>query len=339
MVRPYFEVRAKDPMNLFRRVKLAEWDDVYASVSPVGEWLMQGASLFSDWEAWTRMVAHFGYGPMRGRVTISGFRRPESLKLFARVTMMSALFQHTMLYDIWSQLGVEFKRSMLVKVDTPTTSLGSRTLRIYWVTDQGWSKRLRDRSGGIGEILKLIIKAGVIARADAVCICTNKDDATEAAPAVVRDHFPNAVIMPHNSKGQNRFRHHSALIHTAALNAYTPDIRWLETVLGIDSHTQRIARTGQEVYQSLMRLSLRDPRSTADVTLVVMDQDVAVWLPQWFSPTDQVEVIEIDSSGVVKRKKSHTGRPALGEQPMTNAERQRRWRQRRDDEQGDVTEV
>jgi hypothetical protein len=27
------------------------------------------------------------------------------------------------------------------------TWLGDRRLRIYWATDEGWSKRLRDRSG------------------------------------------------------------------------------------------------------------------------------------------------------------------------------------------------
>jgi hypothetical protein len=37
--------------------------------------------------------------------------------------------------------------SPLVKLEEPTTPLGSRR-----VTDQGWIKRLRDRSGGIGAI-------------------------------------------------------------------------------------------------------------------------------------------------------------------------------------------
>jgi hypothetical protein len=31
-----------------------------------------------------------------------------------------------------------------------------------------------------------------------------------------------------------------------------------------------------------------------------MDRDVAEWLPQWFDPIDQVEVIGIDSSGVIR---------------------------------------
>ena len=99
--------------------------------------------------------------------------------------------------------------------------------------------------------------------------------------------------------------------------------------MGINSSQQRIARTGQEIYQSLLRLSLRDPTSKHDVVLVVMDKHCAEWLPQWFEPAEQVEVAEIDSSGVIKRKASRTGRPALGERPMSNAERQRRYREQR----------
>jgi len=67
------------------------------------------------------------------------------------------------------------------------------------------------------------------------------------------------------------------------------------------------------------------------VTLVVMDEHVAEWLPPWFSPADQVEVIEIDSSGVVRRK-GRPGRPSLGDRPMTAVECQARRRQRRHDQ-------
>jgi hypothetical protein len=258
-------------------------------------------------------------------VTISGFRRPEVLMQFASATVMSALFESTYCYAIWSQLGVQFEKSTLVPLAEPTTRLGKRRLKVFWLTDQGWSKRLRDRSGGIGAIFNLIIKAGVLDPSEPVCVCTNKDDASEDDPAVVRAHFPNAIMIPHNSRGQNRFRHYHQLIHCATLNSATPDIRWIETVLGLDSKTQRIARCGQEVYQTLLRLSIREPTATHDITLVVMDRDVALWLVQWFTPAAQVDVEEIDSSGVVRRK-GKPGRPALGDRAMTAAERQRRRR-------------
>ena len=78
--------------------------------------------------------------------------------------------------------------------------------------------------------------------------------------------------------------------------------------MGEDAGEQRIARTGAAVYQALMRLSLRDPTAKRDVTLVVMDKDVAEWLPQWFTPADQVEVAGIEADVA---RKGHPGRPDL----------------------------
>jgi hypothetical protein len=107
------------------------------------------------------------------------------------------------------------------------------------------------------------------------------------------------------------------------LNPYGADIEFLEAMLDIGARDQRIGRVGHSVYQSLMRLSLRDPTCTRDVTLVVMDRDVAEWLPRWFEPADQVEVIGI---GGELLRKGRGGRPRTG--AMSNAERQRRWRLR-----------
>jgi hypothetical protein len=118
-------------------------------------------------------------------------------------------------------------------------------------------------------------------------------------------------------------------VHCAALNAYTSDIKWIEAALRIDALQQRIARTGQGIYRTLMRLSLREPSSTHDVRIVVADKDVAEWLAQWFEPHNQVEVIEIDSTEVIRRK-GRTGRPPIGTRAMTSAERMRRLRQRRE---------
>ena len=239
--------------------------------------------------------------------------------------MLGALLGHSLAHAVWAALGVRFVPSPLIRLNQTTTLLGSRRLKIFWLTDESWSKRLRDRSGGIAAILDAVAKAAVINPSEPLCVVVNKDDGSEGNPEAVRKSFPMAQIMPHRVEGQNRFRHIDQLIHCAALNAYTPDIRFLEAVLGIGAQDQRIARTGAAVYQALMRLSLRDPTATRDVTLVVMDRDVAEWLPQWFTPADQVEVAGIDAD--VEHKGRH-GRPRK-EFPLTNAQRQQRWRDRR----------
>lgn len=84
----------------------------------------------------------------RGRVTLLGFCRPHRLKMFKSVTIMSALFEHTMTYAVWSTLRVNFIRSETIKVDQPITLFGKRRLRIFTLFHDGWSKRAHDRSGG-----------------------------------------------------------------------------------------------------------------------------------------------------------------------------------------------
>jgi hypothetical protein len=324
-LRPYCILRTHSPKRVQRRITLMPVDDVYRLLHPVPLWLKQQTQLFVEWESRVRLLAGQGVGPQRGKVSICGFRRPDALRSFRRVTMLGALLQHSLTWHVWDSLGVRFAPSQLIKLAQTTTRLGPRRLRIYWLSDEGWSKRLRDRSGGIDAILAAIAQAGVVDQRQPVCVQVNRDDGSEENPTVVRPFFPLAQVMPHKVEGQNRFRGIHQLIHCAALNSCTPDIRFLETVLGIDSREQRIARTGYAVYQALMRLSLRDPTGKDDVTLVVMDQDVAEWLKQWFTPGEQVVVAKLNTD--VIRSKGKPGRPRKLD-ALTNAQRQQRWRER-----------
>jgi hypothetical protein len=344
---PKYNTKTQDPLYWFKRHEFAKHqDDIYDYLDPIAKWLMQGNPLFTAAEAWEQMImrapkkpdddamlddpeyiaAKDAYNdPYRGLITITGFMRPDMLSHFKRVTVMSALFKHTMLYQVWTQLGVEFVPSQRVAVNVPTTDLGTRKLKIYWLSDEGWSKRTRDRSGGITPILELIRDAKVLRRNQPVCVVVNKDDGDEKNPGKIKQVFKNAVIMPNNVKGQNIWIKNNQLIHCSALNSYTSDIRWVENVLGVDGDHQRICRTGHEVYQALMRLSLREPTETQDITLVVMDKDIAEWLPQWFSPNNQVSVEEIYSGSVIKKKSKRGPKPVTGK-TMTGAERMRRHR-------------
>lgn len=320
-----------DPLQWVRfraSMHAREQDEIYDLIAPIPQWIMQGAELFTAKKAWRSMLKEdTDPNRHRGQVTIAGFRRPDSLAKFRSVTVLSALFTHTVTYHLWSRLGVKFVRTTDIK--QRQTSLGKRKLQIYWLSDQGWSKKVRDRSGGITKVLDLIKDAGVINPEQSVCAVVNKDD-TEQDPAVVKKVFNNAIILPHNTRGRNDWRHEHQLIYLPALNSFTSDIRWVES-LGIDADKQRIARVGQDAYQTLMRLSLREPSERANVTVVVVDKDVAEWLSQWFSPEAQVEVSEIDSRGVIWRKRGsgrQGGRPK-SDSALSNAERQRRFKERR----------
>lgn len=328
----YYQLTAQQEEWLAYRIHEAPRDMVYQLFGDVPIWLKQDHPLFTlraPWDAMTADKDSPAYKGRSGTINIIGIRRPDALRNYKSVTIMSALFEHTMCYAAWSRLGVTFRRSETIKVAQPVVRLGKRKLKIYYLTDQGWSLYARDRSGGIAKVFDLIHDAKVIDLDKPVCVVTNVSDRNDpAVDGKLRGLFPRMIWLPNDARGLNEYLHHHQLIHTAALNSYTADIRWLEEALGIDSLQQRIGRTGQAIYQSLMRLSLRQPDATDDVILVVMDRDVAEWLVQHFTPDTQVEVAEIDSSGVLYRRQK-TGRKPIGDRAKTGAERQAEYLARR----------
>jgi hypothetical protein len=211
--RLYCQLRAISLQRVRRRVNLASVDDVYQLLHPVPSWVLQDCPIFAAQESWMKLLAGRSGGPQRGQISVCGFRRPDALKHFKRVTMMGALLRHSLAWQVWESLGVRFVPSSLVKVSQPTTWLGPRRLRIYWLTDAGWSKRSRNRAGGIIKVLEIIRAAGVIDPDAPVAVVVNKDDGSEDRPDIVRRVFPQAVILPHKVAGQNRFRHLDRLLY------------------------------------------------------------------------------------------------------------------------------
>jgi hypothetical protein len=329
--------KSDDPYNPWkevdRRLKGAKDDEVYETVAVIGEWLKQGVPLFTDMAAWKRLTREDRLPDRRsGTISFIGFRRPDAFGHFKSVTIMSALFTHSLSYAVWEKLGVKFVPSDEIIVNQTATPLGKRKLQIYYLYDQEWSKRARDNTpGGIGAALKLIADTGVIDQERPVCVVLNNDDKARY-PNLLTDIFPHPIDMPGNSRGMNAYRFHQQMIHAAALNAYTSDMNWLADVYGINRQAQRIARVAVEVYQAAMRLDIRNPNGTEDITLVVMDKDVAEWLKnkRLFEPDNQVEVIPIDTQGVLRRKDPPGPKPT-GDAKEKNRVRQAKWRKRQRD--------
>jgi hypothetical protein len=310
-------------VNIRRHIYGQDHDQVYEIFKQVPLWLLQKEALFTHKGNWLHMIR----GPTdekikdndmsKGRITITGFRRPDRFLGFRKVTIMSALFDSTMLHNLWSRLGIEFKPSPDIQVNIKTVSLGSRRLRIGWLTDAVWSKYSRKNTGGIEVVFDIIAKSGLIDRTQQVGIVLNKDDSENLDTITeIRKHFPKHKVLPHNIRGSNMWTHLNQLIYVAALNPVRTDVIWKERALGIDSVTQRLGRVGHEIYQTLMRLGIRLEEGTDDITVVVSEKMIADWLVQHFSPQEQVEVISIDNEGQIYKPKP-PGRPKSGKDRKT----------------------
>lgn len=330
-----------------RKVYTAPRDEVNRLVAPYAEWILGGAELFTRQEPWDtlnkpleKMTTAERNDYFRGRISIAGFRRPDGFRLFQKTTVMCALAKHTMMHDLWSKLGVRWTKSKDIDVDTPLLDLGSRRLDIYWLSDQGWSKYLRDKSGGIDGVLKLISEARtphghhIIPLREPILLQLNRDDAqpdgagrTRQDRVDWRKHWPNATLLPFAVHGLDQFKSRHILVHVAALNPFGEDITWLEKTIGVSSKQQREARLGQQIYQTLCRLSIRNPQATSNITCVVADKSVAEFLSRCFH--GQVRVLEIPSAGVIKRREKPGPKPKSPDgKPISAKERMRAYRAR-----------
>jgi hypothetical protein len=325
---PWFPIR----LRLFGQ----RGDQVYEGFGDIPLWLLRKDPLFTHGGNWDKMVRRPSENKAtqpQGQITITGICRPEKFMLFRSVTIMSALFQHTMLHNLWSKLGIQFKPSTDIKVSGKTTALGKRRLRIGYLTEAPWSKNARDESGGIPIIFEVIAKSGFLDRNQTTGIVINNDDREDPTGLVaeaINNWFPRHEMLPHNVRGSNEWTHLRQLIHVSALNPDTVDILWIERALGIDSTTQRLARLAQEVYQTAMRLNIRLANGEGDIKLVVSEKLIADWLVPLFTPRSQVTVVALDPEKRLHQSKAN-GRPRTYEgqtKKERHAEAQRQLRAR-----------
>jgi len=331
-------------IKLDTRIKGKDKDDIYDYIAPIPEWVKRDylsgdAPVFTHKASWERLTVKPEAGTKFdfrfGTITFIGFRRPDKLKAFQSVTIMSALFEFTMARDVWKSLGVTFQKSDTIIKSNPYIQLGKRTLHIYYLTDDRWTKYLRNRAKGIVNVFELIAKAKVFSRKDQIGIVINKDD--DKRLHEIRRVFPNVVQIPHASRGLNAYDNLHKMIYLAALNPYTSDIQWIENVLGIDAEQQRINRTGQEIYQTVNRLSMRKPKSRADVTVIIPEKFIADFVAKQYQPTDQVivEELPIDTGDMFthKTRGRKKGVPQGTTPPVSAKERMRQMRARKKTEE------
>ncbi len=202
--------------------------------------------------------------------------RPSSLDGFGSVIIAGACFKDTLLYQLWDAQRVQFKAMKLPL--RYTTHANGHLLTIKYVTEEPWSKALRDRSagGGLMATIAVQVRASILAEAGAhpFLWMGNKD--------VPDDFFgSHATRLPNTPHGLNTFQDHHTTVVYSALNPSGSHFSFLGK-RGIDSEAVRTALYRQATYQAVMRSSLRNPTDHTPKLVVVMDRATADWLAQKF---------------------------------------------------------
>lgn len=237
---------------------------------------------------------------------------------FAQVIFAGACFEDSMLYRLWSAQGAEFQRLKL-KLRYNVHENG-KLIRILYLTDDAWSKTLRDKQSdeGEGQSVLHIARDRVLAEmgSQEFLLLANRDidDGLFAGANVVR--------LPNTPHGLNNYQGVHNTVILSALNPFPSHFAFLDA-RGIDGEEVRTAHYRHAAYQAIMRSSIRNPEDQNPKTIVVMDRDTASWLSDLF-PGASVSPLGGRAMG------SLTGKPGRPRIHATPAARKAAFRRNRE---------
>ena len=268
---------------LAKMAKNERKDDVFKLVSGFAARVLSGHWSVSVLET---QFANLTSGPRDLRkLQAFSLRQPSCLAGFARVIIAGACFKDTLLYRLWEAQGVEFKE-WKVDLRYKTHERGD-LLTIKYVTEEPWSKALRNRRTGRDSVQTVASYSR-----DAILAEIGNQPFLWMGNTDVADDFfgvPTATRLPNSPHGLNGFQGHHTTVVYSALNPTSPHFAFLADQ-GVDGEEVRTALYRQAVYQAAMRSSLRDPGDLTAKRVIVMDRATADWLAEKF-PGSTVEAL------------------------------------------------
>lgn len=261
-----------------------------------------------------------------GRLTTYSLLKPSIFDQFGSTIIASACFEDTMLYRLWTAWGVPMEpvTGKLAKGLRYQQHENGHLIQIAYVSDEDWSKSLRDRvvevDGSPTRVLdRLVPLIGDATGGEPFAWMGNKD-----LRADIFDHLPGAVRLPNSPHGLNQFQHLHQVVVLSALNPPPAHFAFMATE-SINGEELRTSHYRTAVYQAVMRISIRNPESDDPKLVVVMDRATAEWLAGLFPGA---EVVPLEGLGV-RLSKGMPGRPRLYE---NSAQRKRAHRIRQQEQ-------
>lgn len=238
------------------------------------------------------------------------FCNPSIFYGFREVTILTANFKSSALYNMWNDR-VKFCARHDISVDYTKHKLGDRKLDIYYITKQNWSKKLM-KELGLGtsiEPLKAAIN-NVFGGQAFLWAANNGYYGTSDVPLL---DIQNGTRISTKSHGLNTFFHFNNVLILSALNLRTVHNSALELLYNFSSNKQKEAVSHADIYQTIMRSSLRNENSTENVSVIVPDKAFADWFMSLFvGNVSSVQLIPNFGSnftrtrGISKKKKAMT---------------------------------
>jgi len=258
----------------------------------------------------------------KSKLSFFSILMPTVLDGFASVTMASANFQDTFVYQLWSQLGVEFRADKeLASSLRFQEHTNGHLITIKYAIEKNSSKKLRRSKLNPDSDDETTVQDAYVAAINtefhgaAFAFQANKDVANGVFGG--KGHrLPN---VPH---GLNTFSHINNIAFLSSLNPHSDVFPFLKT-MGIDGEAIRRAIYYQGGYQSVLRTSIRDPHNQDPKIIIVPDRSLADYLNGLF-PDSKIEKLK---TTIVEEKPKKIGRPRK-HQPDKDRKAEYRQRQK-----------
>jgi hypothetical protein len=204
---------------------------------------------------------------------------PRLLHRFREATILSANFEETLCYKLWSALGVEFVENRALTGELREVATDADLL-IKYCLDKPWSNHKAETvidGKTMREWMITIIDKDMKARG------LKPDEGSLTLDNKKYEHeelfsWANTAPLPARSEGLNTFQDYDNVIVLGAYNPAPHTIAFLKNHFALDAGDIKDAVMHQNLYQAVMRSSLRNPDNHDSKVFYVPDRGCAEYL-------------------------------------------------------------
>ncbi|WP_345820603.1 DEAD/DEAH box helicase [Methylobacterium fujisawaense] len=222
---------------------------------------------------------------------------PCTFKEFASVRMYGARAHETILHKWFASQGVVFRDDAeTLDLLRYKAHLNGDLIDFYYGSETNWSLYAQESDATIRE--KIINE--IIRRFTGYPFCWLDNKSYEDANPL--NGIAGNNKLPHHAHGRNDFQHHDRIAIVTAFNLPHTDANFLADFASITREEQKIAHDYHNTYQTLGRISIRDPNNNNRKVVILPDRQNAEWQSSSFPGS------RVHSLGVDDRKPKKKGR-------------------------------
>jgi len=269
------------------------------------------------WETFVKNDAHQRLLDGKGKsLTCHAILRPTVLLGFRSLFICGANFENSGVFKLWRK-EISWRRDTAFEKGLRSVShTNGSSLTIYYALDEHWSRVKRDAVSADRMNLARIRDA-------ALKVFNDRPFVWQGNKSIDDRFFEDSERLPNNPLGLNDYTEIHNLVFLSALN---PSPAHCAFLIDRGVKPNEIARMQylETVYQSVMRISLRDPTDFNPKTVIVPDLRAAEYLAEKI-PGATIRKLE---TGIVEEAK----KPGRKKKYGSNAEKSREWRKKKQDE-------